>query len=80
MVGIGEIAAGFVGGITSEATAVPAAIPTPWCNAPDFSKIEQRRVGQPIILFMQIVTFVRFPSLAFSRGETGTPPKNGHRP
>ena len=60
-----EIVAGFAGGITGGATAMPGAIPTIWCNLKGLSKIQQRAVIQPFILLMQIATMAYFSSWAF---------------
>jgi hypothetical protein len=39
-----EGVAGFLGGITGGATAFPGAIPTIWCNARGFTKLQQRGI------------------------------------
>lgn len=58
-----DIAAGFAGGITGGAIALPGPIPTIWCNACELSKQEQRGIVQPFILLMQIATLVYFSRL-----------------
>jgi uncharacterized membrane protein YfcA len=55
-----EGVAGFLGGITGGATAFPGAIPTIWCNARGFTKLQQRGIIQPYILLMQVATLVYF--------------------
>ncbi len=69
---LGEIAAGFAGGITGGATAFPGAIPTIWCNIRGMSKLEQRGIVQPFILLMQIATLVYFSKLGILASATWT--------
>lgn len=69
---IAEIAAGFAGGITGGATAMPGAIPTIWCNLKGLSKIQQRAVIQPFILLMQIATMAYFSKLGILGSATWT--------
>ena len=67
-----EIAAGFAGGITGGATAMPGAIPTIWCNLKGLSKIQQRAIVQPFILLMQIATMAYFSKLGILASATWT--------
>jgi len=67
-----ELAAGFAGGVTAGATAMPGAIPTIWCNLKGLSKIQQRAIIQPFILFMQIATMAYFSKLGILVSATWT--------
>ena len=67
-----ELAAGFAGGVTGGATAMPGAFPTIWCNLKGLSKIEQRAIVQPFILFMQIATMAYFSKLGILVSTTWT--------
>ena len=69
---IAEVAAGFAGGITGGATGMPGAIPTIWCSLKGLSKIQQRGIVQPFILFMQIATLVYFSKLGILASATWT--------
>jgi len=69
---VAEIAAGFAGGITGGATAMPGAIPTIWCNLKGLSKIQQRAIVQPFILIMQIATMAYFSKLGILVSGTWT--------
>jgi len=69
---IAEIAAGFAGGITGGATAMPGAIPTIWCNLRGLSKVQQRGIVQPFILLMQIATLVYFSRVGILASATWT--------
>ena len=69
---IAEIAAGFAGGITGGATAMPGAFPTIWCNLRGLSKVQQRGIVQPFILLMQIATLVYFSRLGILASATWT--------
>ncbi len=69
---LAEVAAGFAGGITGGATAFPGAIPTIWCNVRGLSKLQQRGIVQPFILFMQIATLVYFSKLGIFASATWT--------
>ena len=67
---IAELVAGLAGGITGGATAFPGAIPTIWCNLRGISKLEQRGIVQPFILFMQIATLAYFSRFGFLASAT----------
>lgn len=69
---IAEVAAGFAGGITGGATAMPGAIPTMWCNLKGLSKTQQRAIVQPFILLMQIATMAYFSKLGILVSATWT--------
>ena len=69
---IAELVAGLAGGITGGATAFPGAIPTIWCNLRGISKLEQRGIVQPFILFMQIATLAYFSRFGFLASATLT--------
>jgi uncharacterized membrane protein YfcA len=67
---IAEVAAGFAGGITGGATGMPGAFPTIWCSLNGLTKIQQRGIVQPFILFMQIATLVYFSRLGILASAT----------
>jgi uncharacterized protein len=67
---IAEVAAGFAGGITGGATGMPGAFPTIWCSLKGLTKIQQRGIVQPFILFMQIATLVYFSKLGILASAT----------
>lgn len=67
---IAEVAAGFAGGITGGATGMPGAFPTIWCSVKGLSKMQQRGIVQPFILFMQIATLVYFSKLGILASAT----------
>jgi uncharacterized membrane protein YfcA len=69
---IAELAAGFAGGVTGGATAMPGAIPTIWCNLKGLSKLQQRAIVQPFILLMQIATMAYFSKLGILVSTTWT--------
>jgi uncharacterized membrane protein YfcA len=60
---LGDVAAGFAGGITGGAIAFPSAVPTVWCGLRGLPKQEQRGIIQPFILLMQIATLAWFAKL-----------------
>ncbi len=69
---ISDIAAGFAGGITGGATAMPGAFPTIWCGLKGLPKSQQRGIVQPFILIMQIATLAYFSKLGILAPATWT--------
>ena len=52
---MGDIAAGFFGGMTGGFAATPGAVVSIWCGMKGWDKVRQRAVFQPFILLMQLV-------------------------
>ena len=52
---MGDVAAGFLGGVTGGFAATPGAAVSIWCGMKGWDKIRQRAVFQPFILLMQFV-------------------------
>jgi hypothetical protein len=69
---VAELIAGLAGGITGGATAFPGAIPTIWCNLRGKTRLEQRGVVQPFILFMQLATLAYFSKFGVLASATWT--------
>jgi uncharacterized membrane protein YfcA len=53
-----DFGAGFIGGITGGAGALPGIPVTIWCSMKGWDKARQRALFQPFILIMQIVAFL----------------------
>ena len=53
-----DFAAGFLGGVTGGAAALPSVPVTLWCGMKGWDKRRQRAVFQPFILILQVVAFV----------------------
>ena len=49
---------------------MPGALPTIWCSLKGLTKIQQRGIVQPFILFMQIATLVYFSKLGILASAT----------
>ena len=52
---IGDVAAGFLGGMAGGFAATPGAVVSIWCGMKGWDKVRQRAVFQPFILLMQFV-------------------------
>lgn len=65
-----DAAAGFIGGVTGGAAALPGAPVTIWCRLKGWDKVRQRALFQPFILIMQVAALLLIGTLDH-RGGTG---------